>query len=95
MSHKGYYIKRLIPQGLNKFSSDDDNIGEKGIPETNPARPHFNNKLKTYCIKYTELIILILKINCLTVSCISSSGVSHKLELNSFKKMKQFLKLII
>ena len=40
-----YYIERLIPQGLNKFSSDDDNIGEKGIPETNPAR-HFNNKLK-------------------------------------------------
>ena len=94
MSHKGYYIKRLIPQGLNKFSSDDDNIGEKGIPETNPVR-HFYNKLKTYCIKYTEVIILILIINCLTVSCISSSGVSHKLELNSFKKMKQFLKLII
>ena len=84
-----YYIKILIPQGLNKFSSDDDNIGEKGIPETNPVR-HFNDKLKTYCIKYTELIILILKINCFTVSYISSSGVSHKLELNSFKIIKQF-----
>ena len=66
---------------------------EKGMPETNPVR-HFNNKLKTYCIKCTKLIILILKINCLTVSCISSSGVSHKLELNSFKMMKQFLELI-
>ena len=42
------YIKRLIPQGLNKFSSDDDNIGEKSIPETNPAR-HFNCWFSVSC----------------------------------------------